>query len=363
MGETKQRKSLSPEVRRRRLAYDREAKRMARQSYLYERDHLAKTIERLTLKLYALRGTLLPWKEVATALRGTRQSSMQANEYLRHQVNQYATVASHLSRWVETMQPSPGLKHSSTWQTVTLAEDDYVRQVGFSWISKQLYFAADSQLPPDLFPPAHEDDVRIEWGVGGRRLIKQKLIPGRRQDVAKALWIVNGATASGLCGTPVDVEILHQEGTDADKLHYVRETYRGKTAHVLHKAVVEADRTLSMFRMIRHDARCPTPDLPETFQEWNEIRQISPENCLVRSVCWLEPVAEFDSMLAYSKELFPDVYRTASLKDSSPAVALEDLVHQELLRYAKARTERYFDNVAKVLESIVDPFTLRYQTL
>ncbi|KDO18707.1 hypothetical protein SPRG_15988 [Saprolegnia parasitica CBS 223.65] len=358
---TTKRKSMLPEVRRRRLAYDREAKRVARQTYLCERDHLAATITRLTHQLYALRGTLLPWKEVAAALDSTRETTCNVNEDLRRQVTEYGTVAQQLHAWVAAMHPATGLGSASPWHAVTLSSDAYVRRVGFAWIGKQLRHAADAQLPPSLFPSQPtDDDVRIEWDMAGRRLIKQKVIRGRRQDVAKALWIVNGATASGLRGTPMDVEIVYRDGPDSDRLHYVQERYRGKLIHVLHKSVDEGDRTLSMFRTIACDALRPTPAPDETFQEWNEIRQLSPEACLLRSVCVLQPVAAYDSMAAYARSLFPDVYRAVA-GSASPEI-LEACVERALRTRTLRQTEDYFANVTAVLESLVDPLTMQYQT-
>ncbi|OQR84628.1 hypothetical protein ACHHYP_13103 [Achlya hypogyna] len=353
-------------VRQRQLLHDRLAKRKARQLYLTERAALVEMIQLLTCRYFAIKGTLLPWREVLRGLKESCDESIETNDTLRVQVAGTTTMVNCLRRWFQTMEePSvPPVRLSQClWMDVTLARDAPTRLVGYDWIAKQLYFATRDRLHPGLFPQPYEESIKVEWGPQGRKLVLQKIVRASQEDTAKALWAVNRASATEAFPIPGiacgDMEVLHEDVGVNDRTSYVLEQFGETRAHsikVFHKRFKDEDRILMAYRTISLDESVPAPRDPEEYQEWNEIRRITESSCLVRTVNFLEPRKAYDSIIEYMAELYPDLYHrsvAAYASDVMTTVPLEQYLHHVMLARGAWIARDHFEHFDRVVASVI----------
>ncbi|KDO20030.1 hypothetical protein SPRG_14178 [Saprolegnia parasitica CBS 223.65] len=370
-------------ARLRRLAHDREAKRAARSAYIAESTQLQTTVKALTHQLYRIRGTLVPWKEVAAELRHMSDVAVLTNRQLQHQVLYYRQLAVRLDTWIQRMQPptiAAGLAFDA-WRDVYLASDKETRAMGLSWITKQLFHASEAHTAPSLFPHAIEDSVKVEWGRRGRQFIFQKVIAGSMQDAAKTLWSLNRAEGNHIVpGKQIPdglVHVLHATEENSQRVSYAREEFMEafgpSVEHVLHLRVIKKDRILIMARTIAQDAAFAPRVVRQSCREWygfngrkttllsmrrNEIRDIGNGQSLVRSVVFAEPAAAYETMTEYVLDLFPLEYERALAmrKDDMVVGSLEweNYLHRFMLTLGVACSRHYFAFFDKILGDVQD---------
>ncbi|OQR91122.1 hypothetical protein ACHHYP_04963 [Achlya hypogyna] len=353
------------QARLRRLAHDREAKRQARTAYIAESSQLQTTVKNLTHQLYKLRGTLLPWKEIAAELRYTSELSCLTNRQLKAQVTYYRALAYRLDMWMRQMQPSVltrGLAFNA-WRDVYLASDPQMRALGLSWTAQQLLHSAEAHLAPALFPHAHEDSIKVEWGRKGRKFIFQKLITGTKEDAAKTLWSLNRASGNHILpGKSVPdgvVQILEASTDGSQRLSYAREEFMEahgpSVEHVVHLRVEEKDRILIALRTIAQDANFAPRVCRQSCREWNEMRDLGNGTCLVRSVVIAEPSWEYETITEYMQALHEHEYERAVATNKGieeGSLAWDQYLHRVMLTLGIASSRHYFAFHDKILQHV-----------
>ncbi|EQC37465.1 hypothetical protein SDRG_05068 [Saprolegnia diclina VS20] len=353
-------------ARERQLLADRLSKRKARLAYVAERNLLQSAIEALTLRYFAIKGTLLPWRDIALALRETSEGSLLENHALHIEVTKADVLVQRLRRWFQTMETPerlPGYLSRGASLDVTLVAEASTRQLGYDWVAKQLYHGTSAQLSPRLFPCVYEDSIKVEWGVRGRKLVVQKVIQASQEVVAKALWAANCASATEAFPIPGiqcgGMQVLHDEVTSSERCSYVLETSGEIHDHclkVFHKRFKDDDRIIIAYRTISLDEAHPGPRDPEEYQEWNEIRRISANSCLVRTVNHLEPRQAFASVLDYVETLYPKLYHrcvaeyATQLADAS---SLEQYMNRFLLQRAAWIATDHFEHLDRTVDSVL----------
>ncbi|EQC37466.1 hypothetical protein SDRG_05069 [Saprolegnia diclina VS20] len=354
-------------TRERQLLADRLAKRKARSTYLAERSSLQSTLEALNLQYFAIKGTQLPWQDIALALRETSETSIVENRELRARVSKTARNVERLCRWFQSMQAPqrlPGYVSDGAWLDVTLVAEPLTRQLGYDWVGKQLYHSTSARLSPRLFPHVYEDSIKVEWGVRGRKLVLQKVIHASQEIVAKAIWAANRAVSTDALpeADRGSIEVLHDERTSTERCSYVKETFhcpsemRDHCSRAFHKRFDEPDRIIIAYRTISRDDVHPGPRDPEESLEWNEIRRISATSCLLRTVNSLEPHAAFSSVLDYVKTLYPDLYEREVVEYATQVAdtaSLEQHMRRFLLQRAAWIATDYFQHLDRAVESVL----------
>ncbi|KDO18710.1 hypothetical protein SPRG_15992 [Saprolegnia parasitica CBS 223.65] len=287
-------------ARERQLLADRLSKRKARLAYVAERSSLQSAVEALTLRYFAIKGTLLPWHDIVVALRESSDASLLENCALRTEATKTNAIVQRLRQWFQTMeapQRLPGYLSRGAVLDVTLVAEPSTRRLGYDWISKQLYHGTSVQLSPRLFPYVYEDSIKVEWGVRGRKLVLQKVIQASQEVVAKALWAVNRAVATEAFPVP-DSEC-------------------NSSMKVLRKEVT-----------------------------------ISVNSRLLRTVNCLEHRAAFESVLDYVKVLYPDLYDREVVEyamQAADTAFLEQHISWFLLQRAAWIATDYFKHLERVL--------------
>ncbi|EQC37464.1 hypothetical protein SDRG_05067 [Saprolegnia diclina VS20] len=356
-------KTSSKAALERQRAHDRLMKRQARVAYLAERTALQDAYVTLTSRFYALRGTMLPWEEVATALREAREVADSDNRDLQQQVRQTRLFATRLHHWVSTMSaPTTTSLSSNVWTNVTLSHDIEMRQLGLEWIQKQLYHSASTHLTPSVFPHAYEDSVKVEWGCRGRKIVLQKVVQASPQIVAAALWAVNRASTGELFPGvhTANIRVLREtQETDRQLSYSVDETgnSKGTSLKICHARFHDGhDRILVAYRSVTIDDTYPDVLDPDEYLEWNEIRRISATTCLLRSVNYLQPRASFESVTDYVEGIYPAGYHHHLQQYSNlgnPNLSFEQYLQRALLMRGIAIAHEHSDILHKVIQSVV----------
>ncbi|OQR92426.1 hypothetical protein THRCLA_08705 [Thraustotheca clavata] len=358
--ETMSSKSNDPN-RLRKLAYDRDTKRVQRKAYLKEVDELRKSIVTMTRKIYEIRGTLLPWKDIAAELRHGSEVSWIQNHQLRSQVSHVSRLAGLLQAWINQMelQNSCYPLSANKWPDISLSKQKDIRAVGFMWLTKQLIGATDAYLDPSNFPYTHEDSIKVDWGYEGRKFTFQKVFQATPEQVAKTIWSVNRASGNHILPsrTAPDgiVQVLHAAEERNQRISYVHEQFDQSTQRVFHVRVYQSDRIVIAYRTIAYDEALEPHTHNESFQEWNEIRDIGNGVCLHRSMVFTEPRKQYNSLEEYMKELYPDVYMSATNTNYPHTIgsaAWDQYLHRTLVSHGIAIARSYYQFVARVLEHV-----------
>ncbi|KDO20032.1 hypothetical protein SPRG_14180 [Saprolegnia parasitica CBS 223.65] len=343
--------------RARKLAHDRDAKRLQRQAYIDEVSALRQSILDLTRQLYVLRGTLVAWQDVAHELHHVSEVTRLENQQLHDQVAQYRRLANHLHDWIRTMTPSTdGARLSpSPWPEVTLPRHEDIRHIGFRWLAQQLLTAAEANLAPSFFPQTHEDSIKVEWGRKGRKFIFQKVLHAPSAMVSRAIWAMNGAEGPRSLTAFDDheprVQVLHAETNDTHQLSYIQESLGNIVVQrVFHVRIFLDERTVIAHRTIASDEALQPYDHDESFQEWCGFANflVRPHGQSIR----LFVGVRFSSLAAYMQTLYPAQYALALANEdghSEGSPSWEPYLHRVMLTYGIACARQCFEVLERVL--------------
>ncbi|KAF0750571.1 hypothetical protein AaE_006664, partial [Aphanomyces astaci] len=95
------------------------------------------------------RDLLLPWRQVAIALRDDLRDIQNERASLRAKAAALASLIRTSKGWVSTNLVRRRFCHTSmhaitpTWRNVTLERDEQARELGKAWITKQMYHNTD----------------------------------------------------------------------------------------------------------------------------------------------------------------------------------------------------------------------------
>ncbi|EQC40622.1 hypothetical protein SDRG_01705 [Saprolegnia diclina VS20] len=132
------------DARLRKQKYNRDRLRQKRTEYMAEFQALEAQIRQLVdLRDEALRGKqigVLPWVEVAAALKADSSLSQMQNRELLKQVRAAEALCKSLRSWVASriVHATLNPEHTS-WRESMIPKDDASRKLGLDWISKRLY--------------------------------------------------------------------------------------------------------------------------------------------------------------------------------------------------------------------------------
>ncbi|KAF0689669.1 Aste57867_18906 [Aphanomyces stellatus] len=102
--------------------------------------------------------SMLPWKEIAEALRDVSMDSTTTHATLKRQVHGSAHVLRCLWTWTEERRGISMMTTSSTWRDVTLLMDPFSRHIGFDWITLRMFNNVDCIFDRCAFPSIVSDE-------------------------------------------------------------------------------------------------------------------------------------------------------------------------------------------------------------
>ncbi|KAF0719747.1 Aste57867_819 [Aphanomyces stellatus] len=113
--------------------------------------------------------TLMPWHEVADALRLERSETETEYHALKKKLREVEAVAYTMQQWVLAQSPVPrspdAVTASWTWRNVTLMADPATRTLGKEWILQQMYFNTDRMFHHHGFPPIESMESMYEMEI------------------------------------------------------------------------------------------------------------------------------------------------------------------------------------------------------
>ncbi|EQC25660.1 hypothetical protein SDRG_16481 [Saprolegnia diclina VS20] len=122
-------------------------------------------LEATVVRIKRQKTSVLPWEDVAKALADDTLDRVQCNMRLRGECDYNRRVCQFLKDWVDSMVPpplTPGLT-KDTWRHATIfAGDVATRQVGYTWLTRQVYANTDRALARLTFPEDAPDALHVD---------------------------------------------------------------------------------------------------------------------------------------------------------------------------------------------------------
>ncbi|RHY23155.1 hypothetical protein DYB25_008829 [Aphanomyces astaci] len=231
------------------------------------------------------RDLLLPWRQVAIALRDDLRDIQNERASLRAKAAALASLIRTSKGWVSTNLTS---MHAitPTWRNVTLERDEQARELGKAWITKQMYHNTDRMFGQYAYPAVTSSDEFFDIGVDNTDVSFQ--YHHRRQyAVDVPMECVLDAYKRHLCAvlmmdwygyqaSPTLTEMsgnttLHQLSADDDE-------WMNLVTGEFH----DHDRCVFVVQQVQHDAANPTTQRQRNRMIWLDMRPIAGGRTLVR---------------------------------------------------------------------------------
>ncbi|EQC38243.1 hypothetical protein SDRG_04669 [Saprolegnia diclina VS20] len=231
---------------------------------------LSRHIYELEIKLRRLQGrrsTMLPWKEVSSALAEDTLRNVRDNRSLKVELEHHRRLGTYLRTWIDGLTPIPRSPRSSTdsWQhSQLIAGDATARRTAYEWIVRQAYCSTEAALAHVSFP-SHDSDgiaVDVEWvdGLLHVNVMTQRILPYSLELVSQSLWVADKTFVQFAQGRPLSV-YRHELHVVSDALEYVQEEMGPGTRpifdNVLYGRFNEPTRTVLVMRSILKDELFP----------------------------------------------------------------------------------------------------------
>ncbi|KAF0689673.1 Aste57867_18910 [Aphanomyces stellatus] len=290
---------------------------------------------------------LLPWKEVARALKDDGKLADKDNRALQQQCQAQRMTILAIKHWMTeatTIVKSPrGSTH--TWRNVTLCAHPTSRQLGFDWITKQMHANTDAVLQQFHFPPLVSTDVVDDFTIDTTnsdffQLVwrDQREVPYPLEDVRDLFMRPHFFVMVGGVGLPETTSIAEREtiatdqhmlqlhcGSDTQYLH--KRMLRAKTlVHSLVREFHEPNRCVFVRQSIHDDELLANDPLQRNRMTWFVLDRLGPKRTKIRA-------------LNLSSQQFAKGGVYVSLEEEAPKWGLDvradddaDVIHRRLVQ-------------------------------
>ncbi|CAK4751051.1 unnamed protein product [Aphanomyces euteiches] len=152
------------EYMRNMMAFYRQERREETETLKTEVAALQKQLAR-----HSKRSLLLPWKEVAVALKEERDDAEATNETLRRNARELKSLVSTMKQWVNVNVTRSCLQSgmTTTWRHVSLCAEPQARSLGKEWITQQMFHNPSRMFGQFAYPDIQSNDefydVAYEW--------------------------------------------------------------------------------------------------------------------------------------------------------------------------------------------------------
>ncbi|CAK4072900.1 unnamed protein product [Aphanomyces euteiches] len=146
--------------------------------------------------------TLMPWEEVAKALKEDTLEQVRANRTLKREVEMQKELYAALTAWISRMTPSrktPSV-YEETWQHSHLLKgNDYSRRTAQNWIVQQSYHNTQRAMAHLPFPDSTETyiDVQMLMNEDGNAFqihcFSQHVVSFTLEQVSSAFWVAENS--------------------------------------------------------------------------------------------------------------------------------------------------------------------------
>ncbi|KAF0693643.1 Aste57867_15406 [Aphanomyces stellatus] len=239
---------------------------------------------------------LLPWKDVAAALKASSHEVVVANGTLKTRAQTTVAMMRALHRWVAATASSiPVFPTRPTWRNTSLLAHDASRTLGKAWIVQQMYANTDAVFYARAFPAVTSDvelyDLDVEFD-GADDNVDGFQVVARRQYVQKRLFCdyVKGYEWNIVQNLKVEgFRRVHNqtvaETTDATILHRLT-TSSGEFVNVLTASFhPRAGRCVFVAQSIVDDeAVTHEPHFQRNRFLWTDMRRVDDETVQIRTL-------------------------------------------------------------------------------
>ncbi|KAF0690135.1 Aste57867_18460 [Aphanomyces stellatus] len=289
---------ISPLAKKRALPTEtRTAKKLTRKTRLQALQRRVYEMEGVLLKTKRTHTTLLPWEEIAQALKDDTLDQVKDNRCLKQQIEAQKQMNKLLSAWIHSMYPQQRYPSSSeeTWRHSQLLKgDDACRRVAQSWIIQQAYHNTGRALGHLAFPDSLETSIDVDVTFDPAEdlfcvnSMAQVVLPYSKEHVVQAYWVAeNMFTLYRYQSSPLS-EAQLRAMIAQDMVYVCAESRDQVRCHALHGRVDEtADRTTIVGRTILHDEAFPWGDATAWIldvKQWQDHSSTIVSSCCIRSV-------------------------------------------------------------------------------
>ncbi|OQS01540.1 hypothetical protein ACHHYP_00667 [Achlya hypogyna] len=264
--------------------YDRR-QQMKKRAELSHLQALIKDLENQSEKLLYLKKGLLPWKDVAIALSRESMLALDANVGLKQSIRHYEHLATLLSRWVYDMTSvcrAPSSSVELTCRQTSLPMTDSSRNLGFDWITRQMYHNMPRFLEESRLPVSLETYFTVDVEPMG----DSYLLTSYHQRIEDVSLHVARAY--------LQFSVLHMAGYDLtlDETEpgtvyrrYKVEYCNGQAQYyenTLMREFVEEDRVTMVVQTVSEDEKYPNADARRDWLQWVVAERISATQTVIK---------------------------------------------------------------------------------
>ncbi|KAF0690168.1 Aste57867_18418 [Aphanomyces stellatus] len=234
---------------------------------------------------------ILPWKDVAIALREDRSLSEFQNHALKKQVDEYCLMVECMQRWVGSATHMQNVLHPATksWRNVSLLSNPAARRMGKDWITKQLYYNTNDifrfyQFPNDEAVPTSDfvvNDIVFSETCFDTVHCRQMLVNIPIERLQQALHGRNfwALFMDGVLGA---AEVEAQDKINL--IHHHAMTVRHEHANLLSREFLDDDRSVFVGQQIHEDENLPTHERQRNRRFWVELQRVGPHQTRMRNL-------------------------------------------------------------------------------
>ncbi|KAF0690133.1 Aste57867_18458 [Aphanomyces stellatus] len=257
--------------------------------------------------------TLLPWEEIAQALKDDTIEQVMDNRSLKQQVETQKRMVEILHSWVQSMSPLQRTPNpfEETWRNSHLLKgDDASRRVAQTWIVQQAYHNTQRALAPVSFPDSMETFIDVVACPQDDQFelccMAQTVVPFAFDHVSEIFWVVENTFTTKTDLRVPTIEDIHRLTSEDVRYGHEKEDIHGRTfpratplphdsppvgpqtirKNALHGQIRERDRTTVICRTILHDEASPlehSGDWAVDIKQWTVMERVGPMSTRVRT--------------------------------------------------------------------------------
>ncbi|KAH9186897.1 hypothetical protein AeNC1_011131 [Aphanomyces euteiches] len=228
--------------------------------------------------------TVLPWKEVALALKRDADEASESLDKLREEVSEHQRLIRDMERWIQSQLKIPTIPSTTmfTWRNTTLFADPTSRQLAKTWITKQIYHNADRVFQKYKYPtmdnPCDLYDFDIVASPGGviEYIHRRQFDVNLSARTLLSMWQLLSPDALFLTAV--------SEDSDATKLHTMHFPH-DEVVHLLTGMFESETRSIFVGQEILQDDLLPKDGLKQRSRMlWYEVVPLATNKSRVRGL-------------------------------------------------------------------------------
>ncbi|RHY88557.1 hypothetical protein DYB37_011713 [Aphanomyces astaci] len=302
--------------------------------------------------------SLLPWEDIAQALKDDTLDKVRDNRSLKKEVEHNHRMYGFLKRWIASINsPRSSVPHAfqDSWRQSTLfAGDDASRHVGITWVIRHMHRNADRALAHLVYPDEDDEYVDVEVvevheGVLETRVMHQFTVQYGLEDVSQACYVAEKTFAQFYLQRDFDdnYTALVNEGQD---IEYAREEVgpanQSIADYLIQGRFHEDNRTMLCLKTVMDEAH-PLDDTTWTVntKQWLVADRTGPTTTRVRTYYTIEHPSTQTGFVPVE-----EVANVFNVDSDSAATAVDRLKDRQVATHTDQR-KMYAVHLMNVLEN------------